>query len=73
MKLWLVVVQDKALEGEPDVGIAVVEGNRLAAEHVCSDMEDACNRAGRARCVGRVREVERGRQYRATALVRTSR
>lgn len=71
MKLWLVVIQDKDLPGEPDIGMAIVEGNRLAADNVRDQMERDCTKAGRARCVGRVREIERGKHYKARALVRT--
>lgn len=72
MKLWLVVIKDKALAGEPDIGATVIEGNRLAADNARDDMERACIAAGRARCVGRVREIERGKHYRLAALLRTA-
>ena len=71
MQLWLVVVQDKELEGEPDIGMAFIEGNELAAQSAVRDFERTCIEAGRCRCVGRYREVLRGKQYRATALVKT--
>lgn len=71
MRLWLVVIQDKDLAGEPDIGLAVVEGNRGAAEIVMREMEAACREAKRCRCVGHVREILRGKHYRARALVRT--
>lgn len=71
MKLWLVVILDKEQAGEPDVGMAFVEGNELAANNVRDEMERACAAAGKARCIGRVREVLRGKHYRATALIRT--
>lgn len=72
MKLWLVVVQDKELPGEPDIGVAFVEGNELAAKAKVVDLERACVKAGKGRCVGRYREVERGKSYRAAALLRTA-
>lgn len=72
MKLWLVVVKDKELSGEPDIGFAIVEGNELAAKAKVDDLERACVRAGKARCIGRYREIERGKSYRATALLRTA-
>jgi hypothetical protein len=72
MKLWLVVITDKDLRGEPDVGMAIVEGNRLAADARREELEEQCRSAGRGCCVGRVREIERSRAYRATALLRTS-
>jgi hypothetical protein len=71
MKLWLVVVKDKELAGEPDIGVAFVEGNELAAKAKVDELERACIEAGRARCIGRYSEVERGKSYRAVALVRT--
>ena len=72
MKLWLIVIKDKELAGEPDIGLSVVEGNLEAAEAKRDELEAKCIRAGRGRCVGRVREIERGKDYRATALLRTS-
>lgn len=71
MKLWLIVIKDKDLYGEPDVGVAVIEGNELAAKAKVDEMQLACINAGRCRCVGRYREIERGKSYRATALLRT--
>lgn len=71
MKLWLIVIQDKSLYGEPDVGLAFVEGNELAAIARRKELEKECIAAGRGRCVGRHREIERGKAYRATALLRT--
>lgn len=71
MKLWLVVIKDKELPGEPDIGMAIVEGTESAAVLVGDEMVRACTVAGRARCVGRVREIERGKHYKARALVRT--
>lgn len=71
MKLWLVVVKDKELAGEPDIGVAVIEGNELAAKAKVEEMECACIQAGRGRCIARHREIERGKSYRASALLRT--
>lgn len=70
MKLWIVVVKDKELEGEPDIGVAFVEGNELAAKAKADELERACIEAGKARCVARYREVVRGKSYRASALIR---
>lgn len=72
MKLWLVVVKDKEAAGEADIGIALIEGNELAARAKGIEMERACIEAGRCRCVSRYREIERGKSYRATALLRTA-
>lgn len=72
MKLYLVVIQDKDLPGEPDIGMTIIEGNQLAADNARDQMERECAKAGRARCVGRVREVERGKHYKARAMIRTS-
>lgn len=71
MQLWLIVIQDKDLADEPDIGVCIVEGNRMAADNKRREMEKACRQAGRCRCVGRVREIERSKAYRATALLRT--
>lgn len=71
MKLWMIIIKDKDLAGEPDVGVAVIEGNESAARLRREEMERSCIEAGRARCVGRVKEIDRGRAYRATALMRT--
>lgn len=71
MQLWLIVVQDKDLYDEPDIGVAFIEGNRLGANIKAREMERACIESGRGRCVARVREIERGKSYRATALLRT--
>lgn len=71
MKLWLVVIKDKELYGEPDIGVAVIEGNEGAAIAKRDEMQRACIEAGKGRCVGRYREIERGKSYRATALLRT--
>lgn len=71
MKLWLIVVKDKDLCDEPDVGIAIVEGNEGAAKAKVDEMQRLCIAAGRGRCVGRYREIERSKAYRATALLRT--
>jgi hypothetical protein len=73
MKLWLVVIKDKELYGEPDIGVSIVEGNELAAKNKRDEMQAACANAGRGRCVGRYREIERSKAYRATALLRTPR
>lgn len=71
MKLWLVVVKDKEISGEPDIGLAFVEGNELAAKAKARELEDACIAAGRERCVSRYREILRSKSYRALALIRT--
>ena len=71
MKLWLVVIKDKELYGEPDIGVSIIEGNCMAAHAKAKEMEDACIAAGRGRCVSRVKEIERGKSYKATALLRT--
>jgi len=73
VKLWLVVVADKELLGEPDIGMAVVEGNQEAAIGVLREMKQKCADAGRHRCVGRVREIERSKHYRVLALVTPAR
>jgi hypothetical protein len=71
MKLWLVTVIDKELAGEPHIGVVIVEGNVAAAVRAVEDLERACMDGGRRRCVGSYREIIRGKQYRAKALIRT--
>ncbi len=68
--IWLVVVQDKELAGEPDVGMAVVCGDAELASGVGRDMEDELRIAGRCRCVHHVRVIEPGKHYRVDALIR---
>lgn len=72
MKLWLIVVKDKELPGEPDIGMAFIEGNELAAKAKVDEMERVCIKAGKGRCVARYREIVRGKSYRATALLTTA-
>jgi hypothetical protein len=70
-QLWFVVLQDKELRGEPDVGICLVEGTEEDAAAAGRDMSRAAATAGRARCVSRWREVDPGCMYRATTLLCT--
>jgi hypothetical protein len=69
MKLWLVILKDKSQPGEHDIRMALIEGNELAAQAECAAMEREAIAAGGARCVGRYREIERGKRYKLTALV----
>lgn len=72
MKLWLIVIQDKSISGEPDVGMAFHDGSGDEANALASEMEAAMTAFGRSRCVSRVRSVETGRQYRVGSLVQVS-
>jgi hypothetical protein len=69
VRTWVVVVQDKELLGEPDVGIGFEETEE-AARDLGRRLVDLLAEAGRGRCVFRVRDVETGRGYRATAILR---
>lgn len=68
--IWLVVVQDKDMYGEPDVGMAIVEGDVQLAIDVGHDMEDELRATGRCRCVHYVKAIEPGKHYRIDALIR---
>jgi hypothetical protein len=69
--LYLVVLQDKSLYGEPDVGLAIHHGDESGAHSLGCEMEAAMAMLDRCRCVHRVREIVPGRMYRATAMLRT--
>lgn len=69
--LWLVVLKDKELRDEPDVGICLVEGTEDDAADAGRAMAHAAAEAGRGRCVPRWQRIDRGHLYRATALLRT--
>ncbi len=71
--LWLVIVCDKELPGEPDVGLALTLGSSDDAETLGQRMAEELAAAGRGRCVYRARELEVGRGYRASALLATDR
>jgi hypothetical protein len=71
-KLWLVVIKDKELYGEPDVGVGLIEAdNESAADNAGARMLEALAVRGRCRCVARKVEIEPGRFYRSTAWFRT--
>lgn len=70
---WIVLLKDKDLPGEPDVGIAVVLGDEQDAARAVDRVErEACD-AGRARCVGRHLQIDLGRLYRIGALLSVDR
>lgn len=71
--IWLVVLQDKELSGEPDIGMAVVDGDAQLAIDVGHDMEDELRAQGRCRCVHFVKPIELGKHYRVDALIRRRR
>ena len=71
-KLWLVVIKDKELAGEPDVGVGVVDGTLTDATTAGATMLEALAERGRGRCVARATEIEVGRFYRATMWFRTA-
>lgn len=70
---WLVIVCNKDLSGEPDVGLALSLGSSDDAETLGQQMVDQLAAAGHGRCAYRVRELEVGRGYRASALLATDR
>jgi hypothetical protein len=69
--IWLVTIQDKDLYGEPDIGVAVIEAvtARDAVDAARPTIEQLADQ-GRGRCVPHAREVELGKIYRLSALVR---
>lgn len=73
MKLWLVVIKDKELAGEPDVGVGMFETDDVSEVEsaTCAVLEALASR-GRGRCVARRIEIERSKFYRATMWFRTA-
>lgn len=72
--IFLVMIQDKDLYGEPDVALAVVdaaddEEALRAARPTIEQLADA----GRGRCVPHARQLEVGKFYRLGAVVRLPR
>lgn len=75
--VWLVVLQDKDMAGEPDVGMAIVADEDVymgekRAESVGHNMEGEMRAVGRCRCVAYVRPIEADRMYRLGAILRTT-
>lgn len=67
--IWLVLVKNKELPGEPDTWFALHTGTEAEAEILGVEMEDALAAVGQGRCVSRVRPIEPGRQYRMAAVM----
>jgi hypothetical protein len=70
MMLWLVVIQDKELPGELDVGIGFCDSEQ-AAQTLADSMLAQLVAVGRGRCVARFRAASTGEGYRASSLMRT--
>jgi hypothetical protein len=71
--IHLVSIQDKSLYGEPDIAIAVVDAADVeAARRVADDTILELAEKGRGRCVPHAREVDLGRFYRLSSVVRPS-
>lgn len=69
--IYLVMIQDKNLYGEPDVALAVVDvSDEETAYEAAGPTIDQLANAGRGRCVPHARVVELGKFYRLGALVR---
>lgn len=73
--LYLVVLQDKELLSEPDVGMAIVADDDpfVGEERACEvgrSMEAELRDAGRCRCVAYIRPIENNKSYRVGALLR---
>lgn len=76
--VYLVVLQDKEMFGEPDVGMAIVADEDVyaaekRAESVGRNMEGEMRAAGRCRCVAFVRPVATDTSYRIGSLIRAAR
>lgn len=70
-KLWLVVIKDKELADEPDVGVCIIESDDESAAHAAgAGMLSALATRGRHRCVARCTQIERGKFYRASVWFR---
>lgn len=67
--IWLVLVKNKELHGEPDTWFAVHTGTELEAKQLGIQMEEALAAVGHGRCVSRVHPIEPGRQYRMAAVM----
>lgn len=69
--MYLVTIHDKMLQGEPDIGMAVVEAEEpYEALDTADPILDELARRGRCRCVASVRVIEVGKYYRTLALVK---
>jgi hypothetical protein len=69
--LFLVMIKDKSLYGEPDIALAVIEApDEESANLAAVPSLEQLVRAGRARCVSRACEIELGKFYRLRALIR---
>lgn len=67
VKLWLVVIKDKDLYLEPDVGVAVIESDDESwVDSAGARMLQVLAERGRCRCVARKTEIQRGKFYRAS-------
>lgn len=68
--IFLVMIKDKSLPGEPDISLAVVEAaDEEAANLVAEPTLEQLAQTGRSRCVSRVLEIELGQVYRLGALI----
>ena len=72
--IYLVVIQDKMLFGEPDIALAVVEATdeETALRAARPTIEELADH-GRGRCVPYARQLEPGKFYRLGAVVRLPR
>lgn len=70
--IFIVMIQDKALYGEPDVALAVVDAADEAEALRASfpTIEQLADDAKRGRCVPHARQLEPGKFYRLGAVVR---
>ncbi len=76
--VWLVTLQDKDLEGEPDIGMAIVSDvhvhfAELRAQTVGRNMEAEMRAVGRCRCVATVRPINNNQIYAIDALISRTR
>lgn len=67
--IWLVLVKNKELQGEPDVWFAVHTGTEDEAKALGIEMENSLISIGNCRCVSRVRPMVPGKPYRVGAVM----
>lgn len=74
MSLYLVTIQDKELNGEPDIGMCIVEAESEEDALAKSGAWERCiqfaGREGRGRCVPHARRWSIGMWCRTSSLIR---
>lgn len=69
--IYLVLIQDKELYGEPDIALGIVDvTDDLEAQRAAADVIGDLADRGCGRCIPHVREIDLGRFYRLGSVVR---